>query len=60
LSSAASITQRQLDGLDNWTISVAAAGPPQELWSNAPPEIGRIRCRQFLGGLLRHYYREAA
>jgi hypothetical protein len=28
--------------------------------SDATPEIGRIRCRRFLGGLLRHYYREAA
>ena len=24
------------------------------------PEVGRIRCQRFLGGLLRHYYRAAA
>ena len=25
-----------------------------------PPETGDVRCRKLLGGLLRHYYREAA
>jgi len=25
-----------------------------------PPETGPVRCRKILGGLLRHYYREAA
>lgn len=51
---------RPHQGLGNLTIPVAAAGPPQVLGTDPPPEIGRIRCRQFLGGLLRHYYRAAA
>lgn len=51
---------RPHQGLGNRTLPAAAAGPPQELASNAAPEIGRIRCRRFLGGLLRHYYRAAA
>lgn len=51
---------RPHQGLGNRTIPAAAAGPPQELGTDPPPNIGRIRCRRFLGGLLRHYYRAAA
>jgi putative transposase len=51
---------RPHQGLGNLTLPAAAAGPPQELVSDAAPEIGRIRCQSFLGGLLRHYYRDAA
>jgi putative transposase len=38
----------------------AATGQPPEIAASDVPDVGRIRCRRFLGGLLRHYYREAA
>jgi putative transposase len=51
---------RPHQGLGNWTVPAAAAGPPPELAPDAASPIGRIRCRRFLGGLLRHYYCDAA
>lgn len=51
---------RPHQSLGNRTIPAAAAGPPQEIVADTAPTIGRVRCRRFLGGLLRHYYREAA
>jgi len=50
---------RPHQSLGNRTIPAAAAGPPQEVEFDLAANIGRIRCRQFLGGLLRHYYRAA-
>ena len=55
-----SLDSGRLAELGNHTVPAAAAGPPDELVINHVPEIGRIRCRRFLGGLLRHYYRAAA
>ena len=51
---------RPHQGLGNRTVPAAATGPPEELSSEAVPDVGTIRCRPFLGGLLRHYYRDAA
>ncbi|HUU98097.1 MAG TPA: integrase core domain-containing protein [Phycisphaerae bacterium] len=51
---------RRHQGLGNRTVPAAAMGPPEELPSNPLPAVGKIRCRRFLGGLLRHYYRAAA
>jgi putative transposase len=51
---------RPHQGLGNLTIPTAAAGPPPEVDFDPAANVGRIRCRRFLGGLLRHYYREAA
>jgi putative transposase len=53
-------THRPHQGLGNATLPAAAAGSPEEPALDDAPEPGRIRCRRFLGGLLRHYYREAA
>ena len=44
-------------GLGNLTIPAAATGSPDP--PAVDPEVGTIRCQQFLGGLLRHYYRDA-
>jgi putative transposase len=48
---------RPHQSLGNKTLPAAAEGhdPP-----TLAAEVGRVRCRRFLGGLLRHYYREAA
>ena len=51
---------RPHQGLGNRTLPAAATGPPEELAFNPAPETGRIRCQRFLGGLLRHYYCDAA
>ena len=51
---------RPHQGLGNRTIPEAAAGPPIDPSATTWPEIHRIRCDQFLGGLLRHYSGEAA
>lgn len=51
---------RPHQGVGNRTLPAAAAGPAEELVSNSVPKVGKIRCRRFLGGLLRHYYRAAA
>jgi putative transposase len=48
---------RPHQSLGNRTLPNAAMGAANVM----PLEcVGRIRCRQFLGGLLRHYYRAAA
>jgi putative transposase len=51
---------RPHQGLGNLTIPAARAGPQEEPACDdvPPPEV--IRCHRFLGGLLRHYYRDAA
>ena len=51
---------RPHQGLGNRTLPEAATGPPETRDSGDPDALDRIRCRRFLGGLLRHYYREAA
>jgi putative transposase len=51
---------RPHQGLGNRTVPAAAAGPPEDLAIDHEPQLGLVRCRRFLGGLLRHYYREAA
>ena len=53
-------TYRPHQGLGNQTLPAARAGPPSEPAFDDDPEIGRVRCQRFLGGLLRHYYRAAA
>jgi putative transposase len=52
-------SRRPHQGLDNRTLPEAATGPPEELDAESSAELGRIRCRRFLAGLLRHYYRAA-
>ncbi len=51
---------RPHQGLGNRTLPAAAAGPPEDLAINHAPQLGRVHCQRFLGGLLRHYYRDAA
>ena len=51
---------RPHQGLGNRTLPVAATGPPQELDHETAANTDGIRCQCFLGGLLRHYYRDAA
>jgi hypothetical protein len=51
---------RPHQGFGNRTLLAAATGLPEELVSESAPEIGRIRCQLFLGGLLRHHYCVAA
>jgi putative transposase len=51
---------RPHQSLGNRTLPAAAAGPPDDQTVAPLREAGRIRCRRFLGGLLRHYYRVAA
>jgi putative transposase len=41
-------------------LDEAATGPPAEMVAVEFPDVRRIRCRRFLGGLLRHYYDDAA
>ena len=53
-------TWRPRQGLGNRTLPAATAGPPEELVADPVPALGRVRCERFLGGLLRHYYRDAA
>jgi putative transposase len=47
-------------GLGNRTLPAAAAGPPEDLAIDHAPQLGRVRCQRFLGGLLRHYYCDTA
>jgi hypothetical protein len=42
------------------TIDEATIGLPEKLASGSAPAGGHVRCRRFLGGLLRDYYRVAA
>ncbi|TWT45067.1 hypothetical protein RAS1_14880 [Phycisphaerae bacterium RAS1] len=51
---------RPHQSLGNRTLPEAATGPPVEIPSTPAPWLGRIKCQRFLGGLLRHYHREAA
>lgn len=51
---------RQHQGLGNLTILLAAAESEDDPVSREAPSPERIRCQRFLGGLLRHYYRDAA
>jgi putative transposase len=50
---------RPHQSLGNRTLPQAAA-EPEELPANDATPPGHVRCRRFLGGLLRHYYCEAA
>jgi len=52
---------RPHQGLGNRTLAAAARGDPADSQMlTAVADLGHIRCRRFLGGLLRHYYRAAA
>ncbi len=51
---------RPHQGLGSQTLPAARAGPPEEPAIDDTPAIGRVRCQRFLGGLLRHYFRDAA
>ena len=51
---------RPHQGLGNRTLLDAVAQPSEEFMSESAPEVGSVHCQQFLGGLLRHYYRAAA
>jgi putative transposase len=53
-------TFRPHQGLGNRTLPAAAAGPPEDLAIDHTPQLGHVRCQRFLGGLLRHYYRDVA
>ena len=53
-------TFRPHQGLDNRTLPQRATGPPEISDSGDPDDLACIRCRKLLGGLLRHYYRDAA
>jgi len=48
---------RPHQGLGNKTLPTASEGHDPPIVAG---EVGRVRCQRFLGGLLRHYYREAA
>jgi putative transposase len=50
---------RPHQGLGNWTIPMARAGPFESDLSVTGHDLHRIRCHRMLGGLLRHYYRAA-
>jgi putative transposase len=50
---------RPHQGLGNRTVPEAATGSPRKRSLNMKNDVGRVRCRRFLGGLLRHYYRAA-
>ncbi len=49
-------TVRPHQGIGNRTIGITALPPPD----SGPPSAADIRCESRLGGLLRHYWREAA
>ncbi|GMV83114.1 MAG: hypothetical protein AMXMBFR7_42980 [Planctomycetota bacterium] len=46
---------RPHQGLGNVPLSPQATSPPGD-----PPKASEIRCQEFLGGWLKHYYRESA
>jgi putative transposase len=48
-------TYRPHRSLNNKPLSEAAMSPPGD-----PPKARDIKCREFLGGWLKHYYRDAA
>jgi len=50
---------RPHQSLGNRTLPAARSGSAPSA-SQANTDFGAIRCQQFLGGLLRHYYRKAA
>jgi hypothetical protein len=51
---------RPHQGLGNRTIPAAATCSPDPPPIESDFDAGTIRCQQYLGGLLRHYYRAAA
>jgi putative transposase len=53
-------TLRPHQGLGNRTIPAAATAAPDTFDSPDDASIGPIRCQHVLGGLLRHYSRDAA
>jgi putative transposase len=53
-------THRPHQGLGNRTIPAAATGAPEVLEPPDDTHLGTIQCQRFLGGLLRHYSRDAA
>lgn len=53
-------SHRPHQGRGNLTPPAAAAGTPNATNSEPLADDARIRCTRFLGGLLRHYYRDVA
>lgn len=51
---------RPHQGLGNLTIEAAASRSRGDPQFEETRDVGSLTCRQFLGGLLRHYSREAA
>lgn len=51
---------RPHQSLGNRTLDAAVTAPSEEVPIERKPDVGRVRCQRFLGGLLRHYYRAAA
>lgn len=49
-------TVRPHQGNGNRTIGIVTMPPPDD----GPPDLAQIECEVRLGGLLRHYYRQAA
>ena len=49
---------RPHQGLGNAILPEAGMGPPTHCQVDA--DVGQVRCQRFLGGLLRHYERDAA
>jgi putative transposase len=47
---------RPHQGLGNRPLGI----PEDPSWQTRDIDVGRIRCQQWLGGLLKHYYRKAA
>ena len=48
-------TYRPHQGIGNVPLSETANSPPGD-----PPKDSDVKCREFLGGWLKHYYRDAA
>ena len=51
---------RPHQGIGNRTVPAAATGSPDPPPFDPVPDVGTIHCQPFLGGLLRHYYRDVA
>ena len=52
-------THRPHQGLGNRPLAEAATGPPTDVSMIPLSENEQVKCRRFLGGLLRHYHRAA-